>query len=164
MGRIYRERRSGNPAQNPIRRITEIFGHICDRDAPAFESCGGAEAVAGFDQQRLTAAGIAGAFDILDAVTDHDSLGRVDPVLAARFSEQTRQRFTAGASFFRPVRAEKDVRDAPARRGDVGPQSPVHVQQGFQSQYAAVDCRLVGEDDKGESGGRQPPQGHQTPR
>ena len=151
---------SGIQSQNPIRRIAEIFGHICDRDALGFENCGGAEAVAGFDQQRLSAAGIVGAFDILDAVPDHNSLGRVDPVLAARLPEQTRQRFTASATFFRPVRAEKDVRDAPARRGDVGLQSPVHVQQGFQSQYAAVDRRLVGEDDKGESGGRQAPQGH----
>jgi len=160
MGRIYQERCSGNPAQNPIRCITEIFGHICDRDTPAFESRGGAEAVAGFDQQRLSAAGIVGAFDILDAVADHDSLGWVDPVLAARLPEQTRQRFTAGAPFFRPVRAEKDVRDAPARRCDVGLQPPVHVQQGFQTQHATVDRRLVGEDDKGESGGRQAPQGH----
>jgi len=62
------------------------------------------------------------------------------------------------------MRAEKNVRDAPARRGDVGLQPPVHIQQSFQSQYAAVDCRLVGEDDKGISGSRQPTQGRQTPR
>jgi len=151
---------SGNPVQNPIRRIAEIFGHICDRDAPAFERCGGAEAVAGFDQQRLSAAGIVGAFDVPDAVADHDGLGQVDPVLAAGLPEQTRQRFTAGASFFRPVRAEKDIRNAPARRCDIGLQPPVHVQQGFQTQQATVDRRLVGEDDKGESGGCQATQGH----
>ena len=87
MGGIYGERCSGNPVQNPIRRITEIFSHICDRDAPALESCGGAEAVTGFDQQRLPAAGIASAFDIFDAVADHDRLGRVNPVLAARLPE-----------------------------------------------------------------------------
>ena len=106
---------------------------MCDRDAPAFESRGGAEAVAGFDQQRLSTAGIMGAFDILDAVADHYSLGRVDPVSAARLPDQTRQRLTAGATFFRPVRTEKNVCDASARRGDVGLQSPVHIQQGFQS-------------------------------
>ena len=145
----------------------KIGSHKIGRGIFLLKNVPGGSVITGLHQYGGFTARPAGTQDILGAVAHHDGPGEIDAVTALGGPDQPGFGFAARAILIGPVGAVKDVRNFPAA-GDHGPaHAVVHLFQCFSGNHAAVDSRLVGDDDDGdiifnEAGDGLPAAGNET--
>jgi hypothetical protein len=128
----------------------QIFGNIIRLNIFLCQLPSGLYNIAGPDQDRLPATGIAGTFNVLGTVTDHDGIPDIDIVSIPGLKDETRFGLSARTPLVRGVRTEKNVADmtAPGFAGVL--HATVDMVEVRRADHLTVDRRLIGDKDDGK--------------
>jgi hypothetical protein len=131
-------------------RFKQIFGNKVRLNIFFCQLSPGLYNIAGPDQNRLPAAGIAGTFNVLGTVTDHDGIPDIDIIFIPGLEDETRFGLSARTPLIRGVRTKKNVAyiTAPGFAGVL--HATVDMVEIRPADHLAVNGRLIGDKDNGK--------------